>query len=279
MKNQLTPEQKLMLAKKAKWVRKETLLLHKRAPETRIASSLSNIEILVTLYYGDILKFDAKNPDWSLRDRLIISKGHGSISMYPILADLNYFNLSELDKICQPGSFLGAIPDPVIPGYETVNGSLGHGLGVGCGIALALKRKKSNSKVFVMVGDGELYEGSNWEAVMFAAHHELDNLILIVDHNKISMLDYCAQIIRLDALKNKFAAFQWEATDVDGHNFDDLHGAFSKLYDENRKKPQVLIAHTIKGKGVPSLENDSLCHVKSLRPEEVDDLVRGISCP
>jgi transketolase len=144
------------LRKKAKEIRKETLLIHKRAPETRVASSLSPIEVFVALYYGKVLNFDPKNPLWEGRDRFVISKGHGSISMYPILADLGFFDKSELEKVCRPGSFLGGIPDPIIPGYETINGSLGHGMGVGCGMAVALKAKNSDSSVFVIVGDGEL---------------------------------------------------------------------------------------------------------------------------
>lgn len=175
------------LQKKAHWVWQETLAIHRRAPETRIASSLSAVEIFVTLYYGEILKFRAHDPFWPERDRFIISKGHGSISMYPILADLGFFPKDALKTVCQPGSFLGGIPDPVIPGYETINGSLGHGLGVATGIALALKKLNRNESVFVLTGDGELHEGANWEAIMFASQHGLDNLNLIIDNNNISM--------------------------------------------------------------------------------------------
>ena len=127
------------LKAKAKSVRIETLKIHKAAPETRVASSLSPIELFVSLYYGKILNFNPKDPRDDARDRFIISKGHGSISMYPLLADLGFFDKAELGNVCKNGSFLGGIPDPVIPGYETVNGSLGHGLGVGCGMAVALK--------------------------------------------------------------------------------------------------------------------------------------------
>ena len=149
------------LKQKALWVRQETLKIHRYAPGTRIASSLSDVEIFTVLYYGDILKFDPKNTHWENRDRLIISKGHGAISLYPILADLGYFDKEELGRVCDKDSFLGVIPDPEIPGIETVNGSLGHGLGVACGISIALKRNNSDSKVFVLMGDGELFEGSS----------------------------------------------------------------------------------------------------------------------
>jgi transketolase len=183
------------LKQRANWVRIETLKIHKIAPETRLASSLSAVEILAVLYYGKILKFNSKNIHAENRDRLIISKGHGSISFYPILADCGYFSKDQLSRVCKEGSILGGIPDSIIPGYETINGSLGHGLGVGCGIALALKRKKRKEKVIVIVGDGELYEGSVWEAVMFASEHRLGNLILVVDNNKVCMLDYCYKIL------------------------------------------------------------------------------------
>lgn len=184
-----------LLKDKAHWVWRETLAIHRRVPETRIASSLSPIEIFVALYYGGVLRFDPSAPLCEQRDRCIISKGHGSICMYPILADLGFFPESELQRICQSDGILGGIPDPVIPGYETVNGSLGHGLGVAAGIALALSRKAAEQHVFVLTGDGELQEGACWEAIMFAGQHGLDRLNLIVDNNKIAMLGYTADSV------------------------------------------------------------------------------------
>ena len=143
-------ETPLDMKAKAQWVWRETLRIHRRAVETRIASSLSPIEIFVALYYGGVLRFDPAQPLADSRDRCIISKGHGSICMYPILADLGFFGMQELERVCETGGFLGGIPDPVIPGYETVNGSLGHGLGVGSGVAVGLKRKGSDRSVFVI---------------------------------------------------------------------------------------------------------------------------------
>ncbi len=264
------------LKEKALWVRKETLKIHKIAPETRLASSLSDIEIFVALYYGDILKFDPKNIHWENRDRFIISKGHGAISLYPILADLGYFDKEELGRVCDKDSFLGAIPDPEIPGFETVNGSLGHGLGVACGISIALKRKNSNSKVFVLMGDGELFEGSVWEAIFFAAHHKLDNLTIIIDNNKISMLDYCKNIKDLGSLQDKFEGFNWNTKTVDGHDVEQLYLAITSFQKHEKSQPNVLIANTIKGKGVPQLEKDALCHIKSLKENEVDEILRTL---
>jgi len=262
------------LREKALWVRQETLKIHKVAPGTRVASSLSDVEIFTVLYYGKILRFDLDNTQWEGRDRLIVSKGHGAISLYPILADLDFFDKKELKRVGKEGSFLGGIPDPLIPGFETVNGSLGHGLGVACGMALALKRKEIDANVFVLLGDGELSEGAVWEAIMFASHHGLDNLIAIVDNNKISMLDYCKNIIDLEPLEDKFRSFSWDVESVDGHDVEGLYEAITRFKGNGGSQPKAIIANTIKGKGVPLLENDPLCHVKSLTEGEVDDLLQ-----
>jgi len=262
------------LREKSKWVRRETLKLHKLAPETRLASSLSDVEIFVSLYYGNILSYDPKNVSWGQRDRFIVSKGHGAVSLYPILADLGFFDKDELNKIGRHDSFLGIIPDTLVPGFETINGSLGHGLGVACGIALALKTKGLDNKVFVLVGDGEINEGAVWEAVMFAPYHKLGNLILIIDNNKKSMLGYQRDILGLDPIEEKFRAFRWKAETVDGHNIEQLYAALSNFKKDNTNKPKVLIADTIKGKGVSELEKDPLCHIRSLKPDRIDDLLK-----
>lgn len=264
------------LKEKALWVRKETLNIHKIAQDTRLASSLSAVEIFVALYYGKILAFAPKDTRLEERDRFIISKGHGSISLYPILADLGFYDMKELERVCKEGSFLGGIPDTMIPGYETINGSLGHGPGVGCGIALALKRRKRSEKVFVLLGDGELCEGSVWEAVMFAGEHKLGNLILIIDNNKVSMLDYCRNILDLNPLGDKFKMFKWAVKTVDGHNIGQLHNSLKRVKEDNNDKPKLLIANTVKGKGVPSLENDPLSHIKNIKPEEIDKVIEGL---
>ncbi|MBU1086245.1 MAG: transketolase [Candidatus Omnitrophica bacterium] len=257
-------------------VKKETLQLHLLAPETRIASSLSCVEIFVVLFYGNILKYKPDDLQWEQRDRFIISKGHGAISLYPILADVGYFDRAELPKIGTKDSFLGGIPDPIIPGFETVNGSLGHGLGVACGIALGLRRKKCSESVFVLAGDGELSEGSVWEAVMFAGHNKLDNLVLIVDNNKIGMLDYCENINDLCPLVEKFKAFRWHAEEVDGHDIEKLYASLERLKNLRSSKPKMLVAQTIKGNGVSFLENDPLCHIRTLTKEEVSSAIKEI---
>jgi len=265
-----------LLAEKAKWIRRKTLEVHQIAPETRVASSLSCVEIFAVLYYGQILKYNSKDIFWSDRDRVIISKGHGAISLYPVLADLGFFEMGELDRVCKKDSFLGAIPDVIIPGFETTNGSLGNGLGVACGMALALKRRKRNEKVFVMLGDGELNEGAVWEALMFAGEHNLSNLIAIVDHNKIAMLDYCENIIDMRPLERKFEVFNWNVEKADGHDIRQLHSVFEGFLEQNNDSPKMLIADTVKGKGVPSLEGDSLCHIRSLDANAMISAINGL---
>lgn len=220
------------------------------------------------------MRQDPSNPRWDGRDRCIISKGHGSLCMYPILADLGFFPLSELEHIAQEGSFLGGIPDPVIPGYETINGSLGHGAGVACGVALALKRKDMNQDVYVVTGDGELHEGSNWEAFMFAAQNKLDNLNIIVDDNQICMLGATDGIVSHRDLAQKFEAFGWSTREVkDGHSVKDVTEALQDSRKERLGKPKVIIATTRKGNRVPGLENAPLSHVTAIKPELIDDLL------
>lgn len=263
---------------KATWVFAETLKIHHLSPDTRVASSLSCIDIFATLCYGNLIKLFPNKPLHEDRDRLIISKGHGSICFYPILADLGFFSSDELGRVGQEGSFLGGIPDPIIPGYETINGSLGHGLGVACGVALSLKRRKRDQNVIVIVGDGEMNEGSNWEAMLFAAQHKLDNLLLIIDDNKISMLNHSAQILNTAQLDDKFKAFGWSADRVNGHDIQSLYSIFTQIIPSRIGKPKVVCADTIKGKGVKSLENKPLSHIMNIKPDEIKSILETLAC-
>lgn len=262
-----------LLKDKARMVFEQTLRIHKACPETRLASSLSCIETLVALFYGDVLRFDPRNPRSEDRDRFIVSKGHGSISFYPILADLGFIDKRELAAPCSPESKLKAIPDTSIEGYETINGSLGHGLGTAAGMALGLKLKNSDAHAFVLAGDGELFEGAMWEAIMFAGHHRLNNLCLVVDRNKLCMLGRCEEIIALDPLTEKFEAFGWQAHAVDGHDVWALRELLWKIRKGPRTRPTAVIADTVKGRGVARLEQDDLCHIRSLSPDEVDRIL------
>lgn len=265
------------LRAKSQWVWRETLAIHRRAPETRLASSLSSVEIFVALYYGGVLSYNPHEPLASTRDRCIISKGHGSICMYPILADLGFFPIDELERVCHSGGFLGGIPDPIIPGYETVNGSLGHGLGVATGIALGLKTKECAQNVFVVAGDGEMHEGANWEAIMFASQHRLDNLNLIIDNNQISMLGFTDDIVTHDAFVERFRSFGWACYEVDGHDVEAVLSILNKMKIERHGKPKVVIAKTLKGRGVPGLENAALSHILNPKQELLDQLLEQSS--
>ncbi|MCX7846446.1 MAG: transketolase [bacterium] len=262
------------LRAKARWVWRETLRLHRRAPETRVASSLSCVEILCALMYGGILRFDPRNPRWEGRDRLVISKAHGSISFYPILADLGFVAVEELERIARPGGVLKVIPDPLIAGYETLNGSVGLGLGVGVGLALGLRRRGARARVMVLCGDGELFAGASWEAIMLAPRHGLGNLCIIVDRNGLCMLERCSKVADLAPLEEKLAAFGWRTASVNGHDVCAVRDTLRALLDEREPRPKALLADTVKGHGVPQLEGDELCHIRSLAPEVIDALLR-----
>ncbi len=258
------------LKEKAHWIKRQTLAMHKVAPGIRIASSLSPIEVLTAFYYGGIVRHDPANPGWAERDRVILSKGHGSLAIYPILADRGFFDIRELDHVSRDQSRLGVIPEPTAPGIETTNGSLGHGLGVACGIAIALKRFNKPQSVFVLCGDGEMNSGAVWEAVMFASMHNLDNLVIVIDDNKRSMLGDQKEIMGLDPLSEKLAVFGWHTEEVDGHDLGKVHPLLSAMKEERRGQPKAIIAHTVKGKGIPELESDPLSHVRVLSNEVID---------
>ncbi|WP_193771386.1 transketolase [Candidatus Magnetaquicoccus inordinatus] len=273
----MDPHLSLQLRQRSRWLREQTLLLHKRAPGIRIASSLSPVEFLLTLYYGGWLQHDPLQPRWPERDRLILSKGHGSLAIYPILAERGYFAAAELETIATPHSLLGVIPDAAIPGIETTNGALGHGLGVATGMALALRHQQNPAQITVLCGDGEMNEGSIWEAVMLAAFHRLGNLLLVVDMNRLSMLGFQEDILHLQPLAEKLSVFGWQCQSCDGHDPLAIHDCLAKIWRRPQQAPQALLLHTVKGKGVASLENQELCHVLSLTPEQVDAAIAALA--
>jgi len=226
---------------------------------SHIGSVLSMVDILAVLY-GRVMNYESKNPKWIDRDRFILSKGHAGVGVYAVLAECGFFNVAELDKHYQDGSiFSGHVSHKGIPGVELSTGSLGHGLPVSAGMALAAKIDKKNHKVFVVMSDGELDEGSNWEAFMFAAHHDLNNLMAIVDRNKLQSMKTTEETLSLEPLRDKLIAFGWNVIEVDGHNHDELFSAI----DSDTKKPKVIIANTIKGKGVSFMENKIAWHYQT----------------
>lgn len=240
-----------------------------------IGPSMSPIEALRVLY-DEILRYRADDPWWQGRDRFVLSKGHGCLALYALLADKGFFPREELRNFCRSGSFLGGHPERgKVPGVEVSTGALGHGLSIGLGIALAMRVKKSDSRVFVMMGDGEINEGSVWEAAMSIAKHKLSNLTVMVDYNRIQSYGFTDEVMPLDPLAEKWRAFGFETIEVNGHDVDELRRAFSAL-PFNGGAPSAIICHTVKGKGIPFAENDPTWHHKSRMP--VDQIEALYEC-
>lgn len=243
----------------AKKIRLRTLAMVHGAKASHVGSCLSMADILAVLYGAPILRFDPKKPDWPERDILLISKGHAAAIGFAILGECGYFPVEWLDKYTQNGSLLQGHLSHHVPGVELSTGSLGHAMAVGCGLAIAAKREKTGRRVFVIVSDGELDEGSNWEAILFAAHHKLGNLTVIVDYNKIQSFGTTAEVADLEPLADKWRAFRWDVREIDGHDHNALAGALSAPAGQ----PSVVVAHTVKGKGVSFMENKLEWHYKS----------------
>ena len=261
------------LQSRVEWVWRETLEIHRQAPETRIASSLSPIEIFVALYYGELLRFDAANPRTEQRDRLIISKGHGSICMYPILADLGFFPKEELDRVCKKVGSLAAFPTRSSQGMKPLTGLSAMGSGWPQVLQLGSAKRRSKHDVLVLTGDGELHEGSCWEAIMLAGHNGLENLTLIVDNNSIAMLGYTGEIVSHGDLHARLTSFGWDVANVDGHDIGAVHRVLGEVKSARNGKPKAVIANTLKGRGVDGLEDHPLSHIINPKRETLDDLL------
>lgn len=227
-----------------------------------LGSSMSMVEILRVLY-DSVLKFDPKNPQAADRDRFILSKGHGCLALYAILADRGFFPVNELESFCRPTSRLGGHPERgKVPGVEASTGALGHGVPIGVGIALAMRLQKNPSRVFVLTGDGEINEGSNWEALMAAAKHKLTNFTVMVDYNKMQSYGRTVDVLDLEPLVDKFKSFGFVTHEVDGHDVSALETIMKKL-PFAKDAPSAIICHTIKGKGFPFAEGNPEWHHKS----------------
>lgn len=253
----------------SKNVRKDILRIITKAKASHVASALSCTDIISVLY-SDVLRYNINNPKWENRDRFILSKGHAGSTLYSVLYEVGFINKDLLDSYYENGSLLsGHISEHGVNGVEFSTGSLGHGLSVAVGMALALKLNNSKSRVFVVLGDGECNEGAGWESLAFASQHNLDNLTIIVDHNKLQALGDTKNILDLD-LVNIFKSFKANVYEVDGHNHEQLLEVFNK---ENENFPKVIIANTIKGKGVSFMENKLLWHYRN--PSE-EDCIKAI---
>jgi transketolase len=260
---------------KASGMRKDIVEMIAAAGSGHPGGSLSAADIVATLYFGGVLKHNAENPEWPERDRFILSKGHAAPVLYAALAEAGYFGRDHLSTLRKLGSMLQGHPDSKkTPGVEVSTGSLGQGLSVAAGLAAGLRGGeypddvRDDRTVYCLLGDGEIQEGQVWEAAMFAAHEGLDNLVAIVDHNGLQIDGACTEVMCLGTVSAKFSAFDWHAMEVDGHDIQAVYDALvaAKAY---RGAPVVIVAHTIKGKGVDFMEGQAGWHGKAPSPEEV----------
>ena len=227
-----------------------------------LGSSLSMVEVLRVLF-DDVMQYRPAEPDWEGRDRFILSKGHGCLTLYALLADKGYFSTEELQSFCHRDSRLGGHPERgKVPGVEATTGALGHGFPLAVGVAAALRIKGSSSRVFVMVGDGEMNEGSNWEAAMSAGKHRLSNLVLLVDYNKLQSYGPTSVVMDLEPLADKLTSFGMAVREVDGHDVGALRSVLGAL-PADPARPTAVICHTVKGRGVPFAEGNPEWHHKS----------------
>jgi len=240
-----------------------------------IACAFSIVE-LITVLYREHLRYPSNNPRAEGRDYLVLSKGHGVMAQYACMYELGWLDKSQIQGYFQDGSDLKGLSDSRVPGLEVTSGSLGHGFSVGVGIALGLQRKGTDQKVFAVVGDGELNEGPIWEGALVAAHHRMDNLMLLVDKNGFQAMGTTDDVLALGDLAQKFISFGFETLEVDGHDELAIDKAIRHLWVTGPGKPKALIARTIKGKGVPFMESDNRWHYTRLTHETYTEAINAI---
>jgi len=268
---------KTFLDERSKQLRKSIIYMMDKGGRGHPASALSLVEIIRVLY-DKILNYDSRNPQWKKRDRCILSKGHGCLALYAILSDKGFFPKSELDKFCKKDGILGGHPErKKIPGVEASTGSLGHGLSIGIGMALNGKIDKNHYSVFVITGDGECNEGSIWEAAMCASKHKLSNLTVLVDYNKQQSYSTTSEVQELEPFKKKWESFGFSVKEIDGHDVTALINTLKKV-PFHPEKPNAVICHTTKGKGISFMENNLLWHHKSkLSMNDIQQMYQAIA--
>ena len=255
-------------------IRADAVMMTNLQHSGHVGSSLSMADLLVVLF-EKILRLDPKNPRWPQRDRFILSKGHAAAGVYSIMAEKGFFPKEWLETYyCDNGKLCGHISHHV-PGVEFSTGSLGHGLPVAAGMALAAKQRGDTHRIFTLLSDGDMNEGSTWEAIMFAAQHKFDNLIGILDYNKVQALGYSKDIINLEPLKQKLESFSWAVKEIDGHDFEQIQNTLLKLPFE-KGKPSFVIAHTTKGKGIRYMENTVASHYKCVSDDKLEDAYKEL---
>ena len=263
----LTPDEMQELSLKANAVRRHIIEMVYTAGSGHPGGSLSATDILVALYFK-IMNYDPENPKWTDRDRFVLSKGHAAPALYAVLAELGVFPVDELLTLRKVGSRLQGHPDMrKLPGIEASTGSLGQGISIANGMALAAKLDRKLYNVFVMLGDGEIEEGQVWEAAMFASHYKLDNLIAFIDRNKLQIDGETEKVMSIEPISDKWKAFGWEVREINGHNFKEIIDAV-EWAKGIKGKPAMIIAHTVKGKGVSFMEGSVHFHGKPPNDEE-----------
>ncbi len=266
------------LKKKARDLRLDILDMTTKAASGHPSSSFSAVEILTALYFGGILRYRSDDPHWPDRDRFLLSKGHAAPLLYATLAHAGYFDRDLLWTLRQVDSLLEGHPvEDKLPGIETTSGSLGKGISVGIGHVLAGRHNKRNYRVYVLLGDGECEEGQIWEAAIAAAHFKADNLIAIVDYNKFQETGPISREMALEPFLEKWRAFGWHAEEVDGHDIAAIIEMFNHI-QSIEGKPKVILAHTVKGKGVSFVEADYTFHGRALKPEQAEKAREEILC-
>lgn len=262
------------MEEKCKEIRKEIFIQAYHAGGAHMGAAFSVVDILGTLYFGGVMKYRPAQPDWQERDKLILSKGHAGVALYATLALAGYFDKEQLKTFCQPGSNLGGHPKiNEIPGVEASTGALGHGLSFAIGIAYANKADHRDSHVYVILGDGECQEGSIWEGALSAPTLELDNLTVIVDHNKLQAMDDLENIVHMKPFADKWKAFGWNVIEIDGHRHEEIKDA---LLVRDKGRPTLIIANTVKGKGVSFMENVPIWHYRMPDEEELSILMNEL---
>jgi len=265
-----------LLTAKAKLVRRETVRLTRIAGAGHYTGTFSAAELFAALYYAQ-LRYRPGQPDWPDRDRFVLSKGHAAIGLYPVLADVGFFDPALLDNYTRLHSRFGDHPDMrKIPGIDFSSGSLGHGLSTTLGMTLAARVQGRPYRSYVILGDGELCEGQVWEAAMAAGHYRAGSLVAIVDRNQLSIDSPTESIMGVEPLDEKFRAFRWQVQRIDGHDFDAILDAFAGLHADPHGPPQMIIADTVKGRGVQRMELDTNWHVGNLVGADYDDVLAEI---
>jgi transketolase len=257
-------------------LRRTVLEMAHNGSTVHIACAFSIVEILAVLYRSH-LRYDPRDPRWPGRDYLVLSKGHGVMAQYAVMRELGWLTEADVKNYFGDGTRLKGLSDAHVPGLEVSSGSLGHGLSVGVGLALAAARGGTGQRVFAVVGDGESNEGSVWEALLFAGHFALSNLIVIVDANGFQAMGRTREVLDLGRLSGKLESFGFETREVDGHSEPALDAAFRELSDLGIRKPRAVVAHTVKGKGVSFMEADNRWHYTRLTPSSYHEALAELN--